>query len=276
MTLGDGDINMSDDDIVHIMVENDDILPTIPVRVHDQLIRVHKQHYVYDSFFDYLMLTAAEKLKAMVDAPKRFPNILVHCAAGRNRSAAVIAAYLMLIKKQPYAIEMIQETVKKKRGVDSLTNRSFILALQFLYLSSMEPIHVRREAAQKKHIQRYTRIIRMAFDTLKRERENAETSDKGVAIIMPEDQAIATHINVGGKCVGTFYSRNYEEIGSLHNKLCTMLEILPHIMDKSCSECGAVTTTLKRCSACKSVFYCSVTCQQRDAHRHIIEDGCKF
>eukprot|EP00929_Paragymnodinium_shiwhaense_P085250 TRINITY_DN45678_c0_g1_i1.p1 TRINITY_DN45678_c0_g1~~TRINITY_DN45678_c0_g1_i1.p1 ORF type:complete len:260 (-),score=59.56 TRINITY_DN45678_c0_g1_i1:92-871(-) len=40
-----------------------------------------------------------------------------------------------------------------------------------------------------------------------------------------------------------------------------------------CAHCGA-TDGLKRCSVCKAVHYCNVTCQKADLKRHRAADGC--
>eukprot|EP00930_Biecheleria_cincta_P099839 TRINITY_DN91451_c0_g1_i1.p1 TRINITY_DN91451_c0_g1~~TRINITY_DN91451_c0_g1_i1.p1 ORF type:complete len:194 (+),score=13.81 TRINITY_DN91451_c0_g1_i1:29-583(+) len=40
-----------------------------------------------------------------------------------------------------------------------------------------------------------------------------------------------------------------------------------------CSVCGS-GGTLKRCSICKEVVYCSIDCQKQDFPRHRREDGC--
>ena len=53
-------------------------------------------------------------------------NILVHCIAGINRSASVIATYLMMYQKYTYNDAIILlENVNKKRFLPVIANRAF-------------------------------------------------------------------------------------------------------------------------------------------------------
>ena len=45
------------------------------------------------------------------------------------------------------------------------------------------------------------------------------------------------------------------------------------VIVKQCASCGKASSTLKRCTACKSVWYCNVSCQK--AHRKIHKKECK-
>ncbi len=77
-------------------------------------------------FFNYIL----NGVKAMQLLPQ---PILVHCFAGMNRSAAVIAAYLILVKGFSYA-KALQTLTKtnNKRGLQVLTNPCFRKALEEL------------------------------------------------------------------------------------------------------------------------------------------------
>jgi hypothetical protein len=101
------------------------------------------EKFFIDSPFDkYPDFTKSDFMKYVIQGAKILKNeigqkpkkpIMVNCHAGMNRSASVIAGYLILAAKMPYGkcIQLL-EKANKTRGLDVLTNPSFRKALKEL------------------------------------------------------------------------------------------------------------------------------------------------
>lgn len=277
MTLQDGNLFIIDDEeILASMIISDDIKPSIVVEVHEQKINVHKEHYINQDFFRYCMVRAARIIDKMITTTNKVSsNVFVHCMAGKNRSAAAIAAYLMFIKRHFDAIRIVQECVKSGRNVDSLTNKSFIVTLESMYaFINPENIESYEKQFKEKHIQRYKTIVQKAIAAQQEPELSSSSTGSINTVITPTKSANKSlyddddiSLNIGcdsriGQCCGG----GQQERDILEKKFCDMLIILPYITDKCCSTCGASTCKLLRCSICKKVYYCSVNCQKKDTH----------
>ena len=96
-------------------------------------------HYLGDEKFSRSGLTPRNFFKFMHKGVKmmnhknfKFP-VLINCHAGVNRSASLIASYL-LTKRRPYTYEKTVEFLKKanqKRGIHVLTNDDFKRSLRY-------------------------------------------------------------------------------------------------------------------------------------------------
>jgi protein tyrosine/serine phosphatase len=89
-----------------------------------------EEKFMPDAKFDDMMFTksdflnyAAKAMRIIKNAPK---PILVNCQMGMNRSAAMIAAYLICVRGYKYhkAVDAL-ETANKPRGLGALKNGDF-------------------------------------------------------------------------------------------------------------------------------------------------------
>lgn len=233
MTLGDGDIHVPENELASRMAMLADTEPSITTKVDDKIIQVHKAHYMYDYMFLHLMIQAAIRIRMLSDLANG-KKILVHCMAGRNRSAAAIVAYLVFVEKVPnkLAISIVQEAVLNARKMRCLTNQSFIA---YLKIMSIKTHYHKHKNILHQHLEKYNRIVTKA------------------KALLP---------------VGC--SRQMTE-----NILPHVLSILSVIMLHECAFCGSAPTDLKRCSACKRVYYCNTECQRKDYQRHQHQDHCE-
>lgn len=118
--------------------------------------------YLGDEKFNKKTLTPRQFFKYMLQGVQilnqpgfQFP-VLIHCFAGMNRSAALIAAYL-LTKPHPYTYEKTIELLKKaneRRGLDVLTNSDFKRSLKYF------PIYMGKIEANPVMLSRYNQYLK--------------------------------------------------------------------------------------------------------------------
>ncbi|OIS98661.1 PREDICTED: dual specificity protein phosphatase 1-like [Nicotiana attenuata] len=114
--------------ITHILTIARDLNPSYPnefvykvLTVHDR-VDVNISHYV-EECFDFI-----EKAKGKIEEAKgQGGGVLVHCFAGKSRSATIVIAYLM--KKHGMSLSEAFQLVKSKRPVIS-PNAGFMIQLQ--------------------------------------------------------------------------------------------------------------------------------------------------
>lgn len=91
-------------------------------------------------FFNYM----SRGVQILNQPDFQFP-VLIHCFAGMNRSAALIAAYL-LTKPHPYSYEKTLELLRRaneRRGLHVLTNKDFKRSLKYfpIFMGKEKNIH---------------------------------------------------------------------------------------------------------------------------------------
>lgn len=261
LTLGDGPIFEPEDEVGRGMASNFDIEPSVPIKVGDSDYKVHAQHYVTDDIFYYLMYVASVKIENLVKQSGSNANVLVHCAAGRNRSAASIASYLVLRKqKDPYeTVKFIQNIVLERRGIPALTNDQFIKGIRFLQSTlqsaqSKGALQAAIDGLRKRHLQSYKLIVDAA---------------KRYAKTLPSENYVGCRVIQGQPIL-------VDDESECEKRLALVMDTLTSIslMGVSCRNCGSTCHLLQRCSACKKAFYCSQWCQIEHASHHKYVDKC--
>ena len=251
ITLGDGALDMPLEDIADEMVSNDDVHPTMDVIVRGTLVKAHKLHFSHGDFFMHMMVEAASRIERLA-VRAGDGDVLVHCIAGRNRSAAAIVSYLILkLDYAPqYAIRKVKEASLIKRNISALTNLQYVRVLGDTSDKGIGAGAEMADAWRAKHDRTYKRLVSLAEEKahLIKPPSSVGCRRNPLSFSLPDELE---------RWMSVFFSTESD-------------------VNISCRYCGACCENLMRCSSCKTAYYCSVYCQGMDRGRHAIEDNCIF
>lgn len=114
--------------ITHILTIARNLNPSYPNEFVYKVLTVHDSDDVYISHYFEECFDFIEKAKEKIEEAKgQSGGVLVHCFAGKSRSATIVIAYLM--KKHGMSLSEAFQLVKSKRPVIS-PNAGFMIQLQ--------------------------------------------------------------------------------------------------------------------------------------------------
>jgi hypothetical protein len=242
------------------MVASRSVERTISVKYKGRLVKAHPTSIVSPQSFLWHMADSAVKIHHLLEALPPRTVLLVHCMAGRNRSAAAIVAYMMLYENMGFenAVDIIRESCVAHRGESALTNVMFYKLLQQLAFwkfndgMSIEDIYAH---TRKEFLEFYDRLM-----------------DRCGQFMVAGTPYYYGSVDIDSGSTNRAMVERIRE--TAQPPLLELITLRGKIQrGRFCVQCGSAALGLKLCGQCKKVYYCSKACQIANWKRH--KDACK-